>query len=113
VLSFNTASLPDGAVVTSVEVRLFYSQTSFGTAWTALGSLLGDVQGGCLGASCALAAGDREAAGLAQVNRTGTMQIRVRFSANRDADGMSDYLVFAGGGFTTAGYRPVLVVRYR
>jgi poly(hydroxyalkanoate) depolymerase family esterase len=141
VLSFNTSSLPDGAVITSVEVRLFYSQTPFGSAWTTLGSLVGDVQGGCLGASCALAASDWEAAaaasgavtfarpaattigtqvtgtmataGLGQINRTGTTQLRVRFSTHRDADGMSDYVVFAGGDFTTAGYRPVLVVRYR
>ncbi len=141
ILSFNTSALPDGATVTSVEVRLFYSQTPFGTAWTTLGTLVGDVQGGCLGASCALAAADWEAAasspaavtfarptvitigtavtgtmsaaGLGSINRTGTTQLRVRFSTARDGDGLSDYLVFAGGDFITSSYRPVLVVRYR
>lgn len=141
VLSFNTSSLPDGAVVTGVELRMYYSQTPFGTAWTTLGSLVADVRNGCLGTGCALAASDWEAAasasgvitfarpsttaigtqvagtmasgGLAHVNRTGTTQLRIRFTTHRDADGMSDYLVFAGGDFTTAAYRPVLVVRYR
>jgi poly(hydroxyalkanoate) depolymerase family esterase len=140
ILSFDTSSLPDGAVITGVQVKLFYSQTPFGTPWTTLGTLVADVQNGCLGASCALAAADWEAApslaaaatfaapsssligtqvtgtfagtGLAFVSLTGTTQLKLRFTINRDGDGGSDYVVFAGGDYTTTTYRPVLVVTY-
>lgn len=141
VLSFNTASIPDGATITSIEIRLFYSQTPYGNPWGTLGGLVADIRHGCLGMACALAAHDWEAsvslaaaaafanpgstligtqvsgsvaaAGLAYLNKTGTTQLKLRFNTNMNGNGMSDYVVFAGGDYTTAAYRPVLVVKYR
>lgn len=142
VLSFNTAVLPDDATILSAEVRLFYTQAPIGDPWTGMGALVGDIQAGCLGDSCALVASDFQApVALAEavtfdapasgrvagalvagtlggdarafINTTGTTQFKLRFQENGNGNGLSDFLLLAGGEYFTSAYRPVLRVTYR
>lgn len=142
VLSFNTASLPDGATILGAEIRLLYTQGTLGNPWVGMGYLVGDIKQGCLGTSCAVAASDFEAAvslseavtftaptgaggagtrvsgnltssGLALINKTGTTQFKLRFQNTSNRNGFSDYLLLAGGEHVTAAYRPVLIVSYK
>ncbi len=141
VLSFDTSALPDGATIVSAELRLFYTQAPVGNPWAGMGALVGDIRNGCLGTSCALAASDFEAtvslaaavsfaaptssgagtrlsgtlssSALGFINTTGKTQFKLRFQQANNANGISDYLLLAGGEYFNSAYRPVLVVQYR
>lgn len=108
VLSFDTASLPDAATITSVTLTVAY-RSAYGNPWTnpAGNTLLIDAQRGCMGA-CTIEAVDwayaSTATGVAQllpftggsqssnafssagngaINKAGRTQLRLRFSANQ------------------------------
>ncbi len=110
VLSFDTSSLPDNAVVTSATLTMAYRSAS-GDPWSnpAGNTLVVDVRSGCLGA-CTIEAADWAAtttttgsaqvpafsggnqtstvfdtAGRAAINRTGRTQLKLRFAANPSA----------------------------
>lgn len=110
VLSFDTSSLPDNAVVTSATLTVAYRSAS-GDPWSnpAGNTMVVDVRTGCFGA-CTIEAADWAAAGTstgsaqipafaggnqastvfdtagrAAINRTGRTQARLRFSANQTA----------------------------
>ncbi len=110
VLSFDTSSLPDNAVVTSATLTIAYRSAS-GDPWgnPAGNTMVVDVRTGCFGA-CTIEAADWAAAGTstgsaqipsfaggnqastvfdtagrAAINRTGRTQARLRFSANQTA----------------------------
>jgi poly(hydroxyalkanoate) depolymerase family esterase len=107
-LSFDTASLPDSATVTSATLTVAYRSAS-GDPWSnpAGNSLVIDANAGCIGA-CTIETGDWSATttssavaqllpftggtrtsnlftanGLAAINRTGRTQLRLRFSSNQ------------------------------
>jgi poly(hydroxyalkanoate) depolymerase family esterase len=107
-LSFDTASIPDGATITSASITVAYRSAS-GNPWTnpAGNTLVIDVHSGCLGA-CTIATTDWaaaasssavaqllafsggnqtsttfSAAGLGAINRSGRTQLRLRFSADQ------------------------------
>lgn len=107
-LSFDTASLPDSATVTSATLTVAYRSAS-GDPWSnpAGNSLVIDANTGCIGA-CTIETGDWgatttssaiaqllpftggtrtsnlfTASGLAAINRTGRTQLRLRFSSNQ------------------------------
>ena len=107
VLSFDTSSLPDNAVVTSATLTVAYRSAS-GDPWSnpAGNTLVVDVRSGCLGA-CTIEAADWAAAttttssaqvpafsggnqtstvfdtaGRGAINRTGRTQLKLRFSQN-------------------------------
>jgi hypothetical protein len=111
ILSFDTSSLPDGAVITSATVTVTYSSGS-GSPWTnpAGNTLVLDVKNGVFGAAAttetadwsaaatasaaatlaAFSSGTRTssgftAAGLGAINKTGRTQLRLRFSQNQTA----------------------------
>lgn len=122
-LSFDTSSLPDGAVVTSATVTVTYSSGS-GSPWEspAGNTLVVDAKHGTFGAAAtelsdwtaaadaaatatlaAFSSGTRtssgfSAAGLGAVNRTGRTQLRLRFSQNQTA---TAYVFLAQGASAT------------
>jgi poly(hydroxyalkanoate) depolymerase family esterase len=109
ILSFDTSSIPDGAVVTSATVTVTYSSAS-GNAWNdpAGNILVLDVKNGVFGAAAttetadwsaaasassvasiaAFSSGTKtssgfSAAGLGAINKTGKTQLRLRFGQNQ------------------------------
>ncbi len=140
VVSFDTSSIPDGATIVSVTLRLLRGSltginpfTTHGTCWVDVqngsgfsGSTTlqtGDFQAAATAVQAASlsnaaangtwSTGSLNAAGLAAVNKTGTTQLRVYFSLDDDDDTGNDYLGYYSGDNGTAANRPQLVVTYQ
>lgn len=136
IVSFATASLPDGAVIISAQLKIKQAQTPFfGTnPFGLFGSLFADIRNGAFGAS-SLAASDFQAAasvtktasftapvsqwysavinaaGRAQVNKTGQTQFRIYFNMGNNANNIADYLrIFSGE--SALPNRPQLIIVY-
>jgi len=137
VLSFNTASLPDDAVITKVTLKIRKQTRVGGNPFSLLGGLRVDVRKPYFGAGPGLvitdfqAAADRSAVGTfgttpvaywysavlnaqgrATVNKTGITQFRLRFFTDDNNDGSADYMKFYSGNYATASSRPTLVIEY-
>ena len=138
VVSFNTASLPDGAVITAVTLRLRRGGLTGTNPFTTHGACWADIVSGSFSGSATLQTGDFQAAatatqvasmsnpaanldwstgnlnaaGLAAVNKTGLTQLRVYFNTDDNDDNGADYLGFYPGNNGTAANRPQLVVTY-
>lgn len=137
VVSFDTSALPDGATIISATLRLKRGTISQTPA--SLGSINVDIKNGTgFNGAVALTKQDFEAAadatgvatmsypsadgtwstgalnaaGLAQVNKTGTTQLRVYFATDDDNDSKADYLGFYSGE-GAAGNKPELVIVYQ
>ena len=136
-LSFNTTSLPDNAVITSVVLKI-KKQGLIGTnPFTTHQGLKVDIRKPFFGVTVALLAGDFQAvasksavgtfgstpqtgwysvnltsSAYAYVNRTGTTQFRVRFKLDDNDDLGADYVMFYSGNWSTAADRPLLIVQY-
>ncbi|MFZ5856174.1 MAG: beta strand repeat-containing protein [Chloroflexota bacterium] len=134
ILHFNTATLPDTAVITSVTLKIKKATGSKGNTST-LGALLVDMKKPSFG-TAVLAKTDFEAAagkssifdlfkiasgwysatmkstGFTYVNRTGTTQFRLRFTKGDDGDSLADYLVFYSGNVAAVASRPQLIINY-
>lgn len=138
ILSFDTSSLPDDAIVLGAELNL--TATGKSGDPSVLGDLLFDVEAGAFGGDAALAAGDFEAAASApisglvtaaavpqsgypapitvpltgiapcNVNPAGVTQVRVRFSVPDDGDGNSDVLYLSTAENRTHGPATLTVV---
>ncbi|MGH3716496.1 MAG: S8 family peptidase [Micromonosporaceae bacterium] len=120
VLSFDTSSLPDGATITRAYVTVTRKSSS-GDPWAnpAGNQLVIDVKTGCFGAGCATGTDDWSAAatqssvgniakwtsgstnstdlnqaGLAAINKTGTTQLKLRFSLFQTS---TAYVIIAHG----------------
>lgn len=138
IVSFNTAALPDGATIQTVELRLRRGTVSGTNPFGTHGSLRADMSAAFGGntalanadfqnvasatAVCTLSAANANgdwatctlnAAGLAAVSKTGFTQFRVAFSSDDNDDNGADYVGFYSGENTTAANRPVLVVTYQ
>jgi hypothetical protein len=140
VVSFDTASIPDGATIVSVTLRLLRGSLTGTNPFTTHGTCWVDVQNGSgFSGSTTLQNGDFQAAatavhaaslsnaasngtwstgtlnaaGIAAVNKTGTTQLRVSFNLDDNDDTANDYLGYYSGENTTAGNRPQLVVTYQ
>ena len=138
VVSFDTSALPDGATILSATLKL--KRGTISNVTTNLGSILVDIKNGTgFYGSTALTMQDFEAvadatgvatmsypsangtwstgalnaAGLAQVNKTGKTQLRVRYSTPDDNDSKADYLGFYSGENSTVANRPVLEIVYQ
>jgi len=138
VVSFNTSSLPDGAVIQSATLKLTRGEIS-GTP-TNLGNIKVDIKGGSgFNNAVALSKGDFEAAadatgvatmsypsangtlstgnlnatGLSKISKTGKTQLRIYFATDDDNDAVSDYIGFYSAENSTAANRPVLQVTYQ
>jgi len=134
ILHFNTAGLPNDAVVTKATLRIMKSAGGSGNTST-LGALLADIKKPYFGTAAALAITDFQATasktkifntftrsgswysatlkstGFTYVNRTGTTQFRVYFTKGDDHDSVADYLKFYSGSASSAN-RPQLVIQY-
>jgi hypothetical protein len=137
ILSFNTASLPDNAVITSIVLKI-KKQGLVGTdPFTTHQGLLVDIRKPYFGTALGLAASDFQAlaskgsvgtfgstpsAGWYSVtlsstarpyiNKTGTTQFRLRFKLDDDNDNLADYMKFFSGNYATISSRPILIIQY-
>jgi autotransporter-associated beta strand protein len=138
ILSFDTTSLPDNAVITKVTLKIKY-QGRVGTTnpFTTHGDILVDVKKGAFSNNNALQAADfqalasKTAAGtitntpasgwypvsfgsntFTYVNKTGPTQFRLRFQLDDNNDHGADFLKFYSGNYFFSSYRPVLLIEY-
>ncbi len=137
VLHFNTASLPDTAVITKVTLRLRKQGVAGTDPFNTHGNLLVDIRTGAFGGSGALQLGDFQAAAsksavggipgtplngwyaktwlsgiFPYINKAGVTQFRLRFAKDDNDDLGADYLKFYSGNAVNAAYRPQLVIEY-
>jgi len=136
ILSFNTISIPDNAIMVSAQVQI-KKQGLVGTSpFNTHGMLLLDVINGVFGGSATLQSGDFSAptnpgsnqnqftaltstwyastldgTNLAFVNKYGITQFRLFFSLDDNDDMSADYMKFYSGESTSAN-RPKLIVTY-
>ncbi|MBI5825195.1 MAG: hypothetical protein HZB18_14290 [Chloroflexi bacterium] len=137
ILQFNTATLPDNAVIAKVTLKIRKQGLVGSDPFTILGGLRVDMRKPFFGADAGLYANDFQAAagktsaatfsvtpasnwysalmnaaGRAYVNKTGTTQFRLRFATDDNNDNGADYMKFFSGNYATAGYRPMLIIEY-
>ncbi|MFO1434006.1 MAG: DNRLRE domain-containing protein [Candidatus Competibacteraceae bacterium] len=138
ILSFDTSSLPDNAMIRSATLRLQRGTLSGTSPFDTHGALLADVVTGTFNNNAALETADFQAPatavgvaglsnatgngswsegtldfnGLAAINKTGKTQFRLYFSLDDDNDTIADYLGYYAGEYATAASRPQLVVNY-
>jgi hypothetical protein len=137
-IHFATSGLPDNAVITKVTLRLKKINTAGSDPFLWGGNLLVDMKTGFFDSASALQVSDFQAAatrsnvgvgnfttsggnwyriklkpvGLANVNRTGPTQFRLRFAVDDNNNNIIDYIRFYAGNATQAGNRPTLIVEY-
>lgn len=135
-LHFNTNTLPDRIVITSV-VLMINAQGPVGTdPFGTHGDLLVDVRKPFFGLSAGLVASDFQAAGTSnvakfdvtplnnwyravlktssfgQINRIGTTQFRLRFNLDDNNNLLADFMAFYSGNAGNPALRPQLIVNY-
>jgi hypothetical protein len=136
ILSFNTSGIPANAVIKSVQLKIKQSGAPVGTnPFTPLGNILVDIRKPYFGTTLGLVAADFQAittapkvgtiknsapdgwfstyltaAGLAQINRTGTTQFRLYFAKDDNNDTLANYLRFFSG--NNAINKPTLIITY-
>ncbi|HVF58450.1 MAG TPA: Ig-like domain-containing protein [Thermoanaerobaculia bacterium] len=139
IVSFNTASIPDGATILSASLRLVRGAISGTNPYTTHGPCVADIVTGGFGGSTAFAfsdwqaaatatgvvtlsnptvngaasTGSLSAAGLSAINKTGTTQLRVYCTLGDNDDLAFDYIGFYPGETVTAANRPQLTVTYQ
>jgi len=136
ILSFGTGSLPDQAVIISVQLNLKLMSSVGTNPFTTHGNLLVDLRKGTFSGSSALQVNDFQASAsksagmtvgsapvagwysgvLSNLNfgfikLTGATQLRLRFQKDDNDDMGADYLAFYSGNAATTD-RPQLVITY-
>jgi hypothetical protein len=135
ILSFNTASLPDNAVITAVIFKVLRQGVVGTNPFSTHGNLLMDIKTGPFGGSKALQPADFQAAAnksgilipntpvagwyvrnlpantLTFVNKAGVTQFRLRFTLDDNDDLAADLIRFFSGNAPAAN-RPKLIVQY-
>jgi hypothetical protein len=136
-LSFDTSTLPDNAVITSVVLKIKKQGLAGTDPFTTHQGLKVDIRKPYFGSSLALVASDFQAAAskpvvgtfgstpvsgwysvnlnssaYTYVNKTGTTQFRLRFMLDDNDDRGDDYMLFYSGDWSTVTDRPRLVVQY-
>ena len=139
ILSFDTSSLPDDAVIKSATLKID-AQGFVGTyPFSTLGGLYVDVRKPFFGATASLRITDFQAtpsaygvaifsastppvlhwygaalntSGIAYINLTGTTQFRLRFATATNNNLVADYLQFYSGNAMNTATRPQLVISY-
>ena len=136
ILSFNTASLPDNAQITSVTLRLRFGGTAGTNPFNTHGSLVVDIRNGAFADNAALQLDDFAApsggdavmsiansltsgwysatlpsGNFSLINLTGVTQLRLRFATDDNNDAGADVLKLYSGNAPTS-YRPQLIIVY-
>jgi N-acetylneuraminic acid mutarotase len=137
ILHFNTASLPDNAVVTRVVLKIKRQSLSGTNPFTTHLKIAVDIRNGAFSNSGALqttdfqAAASKNAVGLfannpqaggwylshlkpsayPYINLAGVTQVRLRFQTDDDNDAVADFIRFYSGNAPAAD-RPILVIEY-
>jgi hypothetical protein len=137
ILSFDTASLPDNAVVFGVTLKLKKAYGIGTDPFSTHGLLRVDLRAPYFGAAPALAVDDFNAAAsmttvgvvgtvpvggfytsnfgapsFVLVNRTGLTQLRLRFTMGDDGNSTSDYVTFYSGNYATLALQPAIQILY-
>jgi len=137
ILSFDTSSLPNNAVITGVTLKIMKQGLTGSNPFTTHQGLLVDIRMPYFGTTLSLAAHDFQAianksavgtfgttassgwysvtlrnTAYPYINLTGTTQFRLRFKLDDDNDNAADYMMFFSGNYGTATDRPVLVIQY-
>lgn len=139
IVSFDTSSLPDDAVIVSATLRLKRGMVSGTNPFTTHGACAVDVRTGSFGANTALEPADfaapatatqvgtlgnaavngswseatLDAAGQSAIDRGGRTQFRIRFAADDNDDLAADFMGWYSGENATSSNRPRLVVAYQ
>lgn len=140
ILSFDTSTLPDNAVIQSAVLKLRRASVTGTNPFETHGELYADLKGGTgFGGALSLESSDFEAqadveqaavlgnaavnldwsagtlspSSLSTINKSGSTQFRVYFATDDNNDGGSDYMNWYSGEQSTAAYRPVLEIVYR
>jgi hypothetical protein len=136
ILHFDTSSLPDNAVITSISLRVQKQSITGTDPFTTHGNLVLDVQKPYFGTTSGLVADDFQAAAgqvavstfnptpvdnwysaaldtsvYAYIDLTGTTQFRLRFSLDDDNDTIADVIKFYSGE-AAASNQPQLIIQY-
>ena len=137
ILSFNTATLPNTAVITNVTLKI-RKQGQVGTnPFAILGGLKVDIRKPYFGTTVGLVVSDFKATpgksavgtfkstpvsswysavigstGFPYINKTGTTQFRLSFAKDDNDDMGADYMSFFSGNYTTVSARPTLIITY-
>jgi predicted outer membrane repeat protein len=137
VLSYNTANLPDNAVITNVTIKIKKQGTVGTDPFTILGGLKVDMRRPYFGTSVSLVVSDFQAAAgrvgaatfnplpvngwysavlnsayRSYVNLKGSTQFRLYFTLDDNNDNAADYMKFFSGNYGTVNARPALIVDY-
>jgi hypothetical protein len=137
ILSFNTKTLPDTAVITSAELSLMRSTIVGDNPFGTHGSLWGAIRKGYFGTRIGLEKADFQAPAsasmivkitqigstawykgglktysLKRISQTGTTQFRLCFTTDDNDNRSADYIAFFSGNFGTSTSRPKLMVTY-
>jgi M6 family metalloprotease-like protein len=137
ILSFNTAGLPDNAVITRVTLKIRKQGLVGSNPFISHGKLMVDIRRGGFGSAAGLqlsdfdAAASKEGAGtfvetptdgwyrvnlssasFTFVNRAGITQFRLYFSKDDNDDQSADTMEFFSGNTPTAANRPQLIIKY-
>jgi hypothetical protein len=136
ILSFNTAALPDNAVITKVQLKIKQQGLVGTNPFTILGGLKADIRKPYFGTSPGLQVGDFQAdpsksavgtfgktpasgwyiadiasAGWPSINLGGITQFRLRFAKDDNDDMGADFMKFYSGNAAAAN-RPLLIIEY-
>ncbi|MDQ3004732.1 MAG: amidase domain-containing protein, partial [Chloroflexota bacterium] len=141
ILHFNTAGLPDTAIVVAVSVRIKQQGSVTGSnPFVSLGDLVVDIRKPYFGTAAGLANADFEAtpgtpgmggvgsfdptpasswytanlsgSAFSQINLTGTTQLRLAFSVDDNNNTVADTILFSSGNNGTASNKPELIIQY-
>jgi len=134
IVSFNTSSLPDTAVITKATLKVRQQGVVGTIPFSTHGTLLAGIRTPYFGTSVVLESIDFQATQSAQlgfsstpvanwysaisggsvspyINRTGTTQFRLRFTLDDNDDLAADYVKFYSGNASLI-YRPQLIIEY-
>lgn len=133
ILSFNTVSIPDNAIVTAAELRVRKQGLVGSNPFASHGALLVDIKDSAFSGNLTLQLNDFKAAAagresipgtgpswysvklkatnLTFINKYGVTQFRLRFSKDDDDDLSADYIKFFSGEAIDAN-RPKLIITY-